>query len=74
MLYDTFEFHSDLAAATRSWGRVLHDAVSPWTAAGHREPATWWSAAARMMMRTGMTHARPSYGIRRCGSATARCR
>ncbi|WP_298963247.1 polyhydroxyalkanoate depolymerase [uncultured Methylobacterium sp.] len=63
MLYDTFEFHSDLAAGTRSWGRMLHDAVSPWIAAGHREPATWWNAAARMMMRTGMTHARPSYGI-----------
>jgi polyhydroxyalkanoate depolymerase len=65
MLYDTFEVQSDLAAGTRAWGRLLHDGVSPWTQAGYAEPATWWLAAARMMMRTGLTHARPDYGIAR---------
>ncbi|GJD50221.1 hypothetical protein OPKNFCMD_2958 [Methylobacterium crusticola] len=63
MLYDAFEFRSDLAAATRSWGRLLHDGASPWTQAGYREPATWLAAAARMMMRAGLTHTRPPYGI-----------
>ncbi|MEH3145319.1 MAG: polyhydroxyalkanoate depolymerase [Methylobacterium frigidaeris] len=63
MLYDTFEFQSDLATGARAWGGLLHDAVSPWTRAGYREPASWWRAAARMMMRAGMTHARPAYGI-----------
>ncbi|MGU3538821.1 polyhydroxyalkanoate depolymerase [Methylobacterium sp. A54F] len=63
MLYDAFEIQTDLAERTRAWGRVLHDAVSPWVSAGHREPATWWSAGARMMMRAGLTFARPAYGI-----------
>ncbi|TGE00192.1 polyhydroxyalkanoate depolymerase [Methylobacterium nonmethylotrophicum] len=63
MLYDAFEVQSDLAAATRAWGRVLHDGATPWTEAGYGAPATWVSAAARMMMRAGLTHARPAYGI-----------
>ncbi|HEY0353588.1 MAG TPA: polyhydroxyalkanoate depolymerase [Enterovirga sp.] len=63
MLYDAFEVQVDLAEQTRAWGRILHDAVSPWTQAGFREPATWWSAGARMMMRAGLTFTRPPYGI-----------
>ncbi|MFE1597898.1 polyhydroxyalkanoate depolymerase [Methylobacterium sp. ID0610] len=63
MLYDVFEFQSDLAAGTRSWGQLLHDGISPWTQAGYGEPATWVAATARMMQRAGLTHARPSYGI-----------
>ncbi|WP_132251750.1 polyhydroxyalkanoate depolymerase [Methylobacterium segetis] len=63
MLYDAFEVQADLAEQTRAWGRVLHDAISPWTRAGHREPATWWAAGARMMMRAGLTFARPAFGI-----------
>ncbi|MFD0933676.1 polyhydroxyalkanoate depolymerase [Methylobacterium trifolii] len=61
MIYDAFEMQSDLARQTRAWGRVLHDAVSPWV--GYGEPANWWSAGARMMMRAGLTFARPPYGI-----------
>lgn len=61
MLYDAFEMQCDLARQTRAWGRVLHDAVSPW--AGLGEPVNWWSAGARMMMRAGLTFARPAYGI-----------
>ncbi|KMO39452.1 poly(3-hydroxybutyrate) depolymerase [Methylobacterium variabile] len=63
MLYDTFEVRSDAAAATRAWGRVLHDGMTPWTRAGYGPPVTWVAAAARMMMRAGLTHARPAYGI-----------
>jgi hypothetical protein len=63
MLYRAFDAQSDLAAQTRAWGRLVHDAVSPWTAAGYREPLNWWSAGARMMMRAGLTFARPAYGI-----------
>ncbi|WP_336486460.1 polyhydroxyalkanoate depolymerase [Methylobacterium nigriterrae] len=63
MLYDAFEVQSDLAEQTRAWGRVLHDAISPWTQAGYREPVNWWSAGARMMMRAGLSFSRPAYGI-----------
>ncbi|KAB1072161.1 polyhydroxyalkanoate depolymerase [Methylobacterium planeticum] len=63
MLYDAFEVQADLAEQTRAWGRILHDAISPWTHAGFREPVTWWSAGARMMMRAGLTFTRPPYGI-----------
>ncbi|WP_375456649.1 polyhydroxyalkanoate depolymerase [uncultured Methylobacterium sp.] len=61
MLYDAFEMQCDLARQTRAWGRVMHDAVSPW--AGLGEPVNWWSAGARMMMRAGLTFARPAFGI-----------
>ena len=61
MLYDAFELQCDLADQTRAWGRVLHDAVSPW--AGFGEPVNWWSAGARMMMRAGLTFTRPPFGI-----------
>ncbi|KMO40953.1 poly(3-hydroxybutyrate) depolymerase [Methylobacterium tarhaniae] len=63
MLYDAFEVQSDIATAARTWGRVLHDGTTPWMRAGYGAPATWIAAAARMMMRAGLTHARPSYGI-----------
>ncbi|MDP4026061.1 polyhydroxyalkanoate depolymerase [Methylobacterium sp. NEAU 140] len=61
MLYDAFDLQTDLAAQTRAWGQVLDAAWSPWT--GWGEPITWMSAGARMMMRTGLTFARPAYGI-----------
>ena len=61
MLYDAFEMQSDMAQQTRAWGRLIHDAVSPWS--GYGEPVAWWSAGARMMMRAGLTFARPAYGI-----------
>ncbi len=61
MLYDAFDFQTDLAQQTRAWGRVLSEAWSPWI--GWGEPVTWMSATARMMMRTGLTFARPAYGI-----------
>src|SRR3954464_8272604 len=63
MLYDAFEVQSNLAEQTRAWGRGFHDAISPWTQAGNREPLTWWSAGARLMMRAGLTFSRPAYGI-----------
>ncbi|HEX8417466.1 MAG TPA: polyhydroxyalkanoate depolymerase [Methylobacterium sp.] len=63
MLYRAFEVQSDMAARTRSWGRLVQDAVAPWITAGYREPVTWHSAGARMMMRSGLTHTRPAYGI-----------
>lgn len=63
MLYRAFEVQSDMAERTRALGRLVHDAVSPWTGAGYREPVTWWSAGARMMMRAGLTFTRPAYGI-----------
>lgn len=62
MLYDAFEVQSDFAKATRAWGRMLHQGAAPWTTGGYGA-ATWIAAAARMMMRAGLTHARPSYGI-----------
>ena len=34
MLYDAFEMQCDMAQQTRAWGRVLHDAVSPWSGLG----------------------------------------
>ena len=61
MLYDAFDIQTDLAEQTRAWGRVWNDAVSPW--AGFGEPVNWISASARMMMRAGLSFARPAYGI-----------
>ena len=63
MLYDAFEVQSDLAQRTRSWGKLVHDAVSPWVGSGNAVPMNWWSAGARMMMRAGLTFARPAFGI-----------
>ncbi|GJE17390.1 polyhydroxyalkanoate depolymerase [Methylobacterium marchantiae] len=63
MLYDAFEVQSDLAERTRSWGKLVHDAVSPWVGSGNAAPMNWWSAGARMMMRAGLTFARPPFGI-----------
>ncbi len=61
MLYDAFDLQTDIAAQTRAWGRLLNDIWSPWIGLG--EPVTWMSAGARMMMRAGLTFARPPYGI-----------
>lgn len=61
MLYDAFDLQTDLAAQTRAWGQVLDTMWSPW--AGLGEPVSWMSAGARMMMRAGLTFARPAYGI-----------
>ena len=61
MLYEAFDLQTDLAAQTRAWGRVLNQAWSPWL--GWGEPVNWMSAGARMMMRAGLTFARPAYGI-----------
>ena len=63
MLYDAFEVQSDMARATRAWGHALHAGTEPWMRAGYGAPASWVSAAARMMMRAGLTHARPAYEI-----------
>ena len=63
MLYDAFEVQSDLAQRTRSWGKLVHDAVSPWVGSRNAAPMNWWSAGARMMMRAGLTFARPAFGI-----------
>ena len=63
MLYDAFEVQSDMARATRAWGHALQAGMEPWMRAGSGAPASWVSAAARMMMRAGLTHARPAYGI-----------
>lgn len=63
MLYDAFDAHSDLAERTRSWGKLVHDAISPWVGTGNAAPMNWWSAGARMMMRAGLTFVRPAFGI-----------
>ncbi|WP_019906580.1 polyhydroxyalkanoate depolymerase [Methylobacterium sp. 77] len=63
MLYDAFEVQSDLAERTRSWGKLVHDAVSPWVGSRNAAPMNWWSAGAKMMMRAGLTFARPAFGI-----------
>ncbi|WP_267423299.1 polyhydroxyalkanoate depolymerase [Methylobacterium sp. GC_Met_2] len=61
MLYEAFDLQTDIAAQTRSWGKLLNDVWSPWVGLG--EPITWMSAGARMMMRAGLTFTRPPYGI-----------
>jgi poly(3-hydroxybutyrate) depolymerase len=63
MMYQAFDFQSDLAEQTRAWVRVIHDAVSPSAQTGLGKPGTLWSAGARMMMRAGLTFSRPAYGI-----------
>ncbi|NNM73037.1 polyhydroxyalkanoate depolymerase [Enterovirga aerilata] len=63
MLYEAYDIGSDAADRLRTWGRAVHHAWSPWTEAGYREPATWFTAAGEMMMRAGLTHRRPGYGI-----------
>ncbi len=63
MLYRAFDLQTDLAEQTRAWGQLVHDAVSPWADAGFREPVSWWSSGARMMMRAGLTFKRPPFGI-----------
>ena len=62
-MYRAFEAQSDLAGQSRHWGALLSEALAPWSATSLREPANWWSAGARMMMRSGLTFARPAYGI-----------
>ncbi|WP_267355185.1 MULTISPECIES: polyhydroxyalkanoate depolymerase [unclassified Methylobacterium] len=61
MLYEAFDLQTDIAAQTRSWGKLVNDVWSPWVGLG--EPITWMSAGARMMMRAGLTFTRPPYGI-----------
>ncbi|MBE7203521.1 MAG: polyhydroxyalkanoate depolymerase, partial [Parafilimonas terrae] len=61
MLYDAFDIQSELAEQMRGWGRIIDSAWSPWIAFG--EPINWMSASARMMMRAGLTFARPAFGI-----------
>ena len=61
MLYDAFDLQTDFAEQVRGWGRMLDSAWSPWV--GFSEPINWMSASARMMMRAGLTFARPAYGI-----------
>ncbi|MFF8799433.1 MULTISPECIES: polyhydroxyalkanoate depolymerase [unclassified Methylobacterium] len=63
MLYQAFDVQSDIARQTRQWGRILHDAATPWMRTPWHDTAKWWSAGARMMMRAGLTFARPAYGI-----------
>src|SRR5690242_14059282 len=63
MLYQAFDVQSDIARQTRQWGRLLHDAAAPWIRTPWHDNAKWWSAGARMMMRAGLTFARPAYGI-----------
>lgn len=63
MLYQAFDVQSDLARQTRQWGRLLQDVAAPWTRTPWHDAAKWWSAGARMMMRAGLTFARPAYGI-----------
>ena len=63
MLYDAYEFGSDMADGVRAWGRMVSGAAAPWQALGFGGPAGLWAAAGAMMERTGLTHARPDYGI-----------
>ena len=63
MLYEAYERQSDVADSIRAWGRVLQDAVAPWTMLHSHEALAHGLAAAGMMIRVGLTHARPSYGI-----------
>ncbi|CAO4150168.1 Polyhydroxyalkanoate depolymerase [Methylorubrum thiocyanatum] len=63
MLYQAFDVQSDIARQTRHWGRILHEASAPWLRTPWHDAAKWWSAGARMMMRAGLTFARPAYGI-----------
>ena len=63
MLYQAFDVQSDIARHTRQWGSLLHDAAAPWLRTPWHHNAKWWSAGARMMMRAGLTFARPAYGI-----------
>ena len=63
MKYRVFDVQTDIARQTRTWGRLLHDAVAPWTHGALNE-VNYWSASARMMMRAGLTFSRPDYGIR----------
>lgn len=63
MLYRAFQAQSDAAEQTRLWGSVLHGAVAPWSSGAMGEPARWWLAGTRMMMRSGLTFTRPDYGI-----------
>ncbi len=67
-LYDAYELSSDMADAVKAWGRVVHATWSPWREAGFAEPVTWMTAGGAMMMRAGLTHSRPGYGI---GAVTA---
>ena len=59
MMYRSFAAQSDFAQQTRSWGWRVNQAVSPWAGPPFRDQANWWSAGARMMMRAGLTFARP---------------
>ncbi len=63
MMYRAFDAQTDLAQQTRHWGHLLNQAVSPWSGTPFRDQANWWSAGARMMMRSGLTFARPDSGI-----------
>ena len=63
MLYEAYERHSDLADRMRSWGHLVQQKLAPWAAVNRNEGLAHGLAAAAMMARAGLTHARPSYGI-----------
>ncbi|HEY0571269.1 MAG TPA: polyhydroxyalkanoate depolymerase, partial [Enterovirga sp.] len=63
MLYEAYERHSDLADRMRSWGHLVQETLAPWAAVNRNEGLAHGLAAAAMMVRAGLTHARPSYGL-----------
>jgi polyhydroxyalkanoate depolymerase len=63
MLYDAYERQSEIAGGIRAWGRLLQETVAPWAMLHRDEALAHGLAAAGMMIRAGLTHARPSYGI-----------
>jgi poly(3-hydroxybutyrate) depolymerase len=66
MLYETYELHSDRMAGMRACGRLLQDALAPFAPLTSVLPEGGFPhalATAEMMTRSGLTHARPSYGV-----------
>ncbi|WP_026363012.1 polyhydroxyalkanoate depolymerase [Methylopila sp. M107] len=63
MLYNAYEFGSDLAGLSRAFGGVINQSLSPWMANGSRSFAALPNAIGTMMSRSGLTHSRPAYGI-----------
>lgn len=62
MLYQAYEFGSEMARMTRACGGLISDALEPWVQHGRRTAAYPW-AMGEMMERAGFTHVRPDYSI-----------
>jgi polyhydroxyalkanoate depolymerase len=63
MLYLAYQTHADLMAPVRSWAEAGLSALGPWANGDANGPLRRMTAAWELIVRAGLTHMRPAYGI-----------